>query len=283
MLKEGAPYGRSGVALTGDIVNVQIEKDGAVRIVIINRPELRNAVDPDTATALYDAFIEFAEDPDAKVAVLYGAGGSFCSGFDLKALATDASGWLQQLHFGEDDRDPPLGPIGPSRLTLAKPVIAGISGAAVASGMELAIWCDLRVMETTAYMGVYSRRWGVPFLDGGTVRLPHLVGLGRALDLVLTGRKIGAEECLDIGLCSRVVDEGKALDAACELAREIARFPHRSVLADRRSVLAQQGHPLGEALEMEYRNSIGVLHSEAVTGAIRFAAGLGRKGDFDDI
>jgi enoyl-CoA hydratase len=262
---------------------VKIDKAGAVTTVTLNRPDCRNAVDPETAKALYDAFVGFASDPEARVAILTGHGGSFCSGFDLKALSDDADGWIRQLHFGEDERDPPLGPMGPTRLTLSKPVIAAIAGPAVAGGMELAIWCDLRIMEDSAYMGVYSRRWGVPFLDGGTVRLPRLIGMGHALDLVLTGRRVDADECLRMGLCSQITGEGEALRVAHEIAAKIACFPCQSLLADRRSVLAQQGRSFGEALEHEYRNSIGVLHSEAVPGARRFAEGRGRKGDFDDI
>jgi enoyl-CoA hydratase len=264
-------------------LKVEIDRVGPVTTVTLNRPDCRNAVDPATARELYDAFVTFARDPDARVAVLHGKGGSFCSGFDLKALSEDADGWMQQLHFGEDERDLPLGPMGPSRLTLAKPVIAAIAGSAVAGGMELAIWCDLRVMETSAYMGVFSRRWGVPFLDGGTVRLPRLIGMGRALDLVLTGRRVNADECLTMGLCNRVVAEGEALRVANEIAVQIAAFPNQSLLADRRSVIAQQGRSFSDALEHEYRNSIGVLHTEAVAGAKRFAAGLGRKGDFGEI
>lgn len=267
----------------GGRMSIRTSREGPVTTVTLDRPESRNAVDPVTARALYDVFIEFANDEEARVAVLTGSGGAFCSGFDLKALATNADGWVQQLHFGDADRSPPLGPMGPSRLVLSKPVIAAIAGPAVAGGMELAIWCDLRVMEKSAYMGVFSRRWGVPFLDGGTVRLPHLVGMGRALDLVLTGRRVDAEECLQIGLCNRLVDEGEALAVAQGLAADVARYPNQCLMADRRSVLAQQGRPVMEALEQEYRNSIGVIHMEAVEGARRFAEGLGRKGDFEKI
>jgi enoyl-CoA hydratase len=264
-------------------LNVEIDKAGPVTTVTLSRPDCRNAVDPETARALYDAFVAFAGDPEARVAVLHGKGGAFCSGFDLKALSEDADGWIQQLHFGEDERHPPLGPMGPTRLTLSKPVIAAIAGPAVAGGMELALWCDLRIMERSAYMGVFSRRWGVPFLDGGTVRLPRLIGMGHAMDLVLTGRRVEADECLNMGLCNRVVADGEVFRVAHELAVQIAAFPNQSLLADRRSVLAQHGKSISEALEHEYRNSIGVLHSEAVPGARRFAEGLGRKGDFEKI
>lgn len=263
-------------------MSVQVTNSAGVTTVLIDRPERRNAVDPATALLLYDSFIAFERDPEARVAVLAGAGGAFCAGFDLKALAAGVDEWLQQLHFGEDHRDPPLGPMGPTRLQLSKPVIAAVSGPAVAGGMELALWCDLRIMEASAYMGVYSRRWGVPLMDGGTVRLPRLVGMGRAMELVLTGRRVDATECSEIGLCERVVGDGEALATARSLAARIAAFPGHCLRADRRSLIAQQGLPLPQTLRQEYANCVPVVHSEAVPGAARFADGAGRHGHFEE-
>lgn len=263
---------------------VRVEKSGSVTTVIHSRPEARNAMDPASAEALVAAFREFNADPNARVAVLFGEGGAFCAGWDLKygsSLAGQARP-LQELDFPEDGGAPPRGPLGPTRLELDKPVIAAVAGPAVAGGMELALWCDIRVMEENAYFGVYCRRWGIPLLDGGTVRLPRLVGQGRALEIILTGRKVPAEECLRIGACERVVPPGRARQEAEALAQDIARFPPDCVRADRRSVYLQHGLPVRDALAAEWRNSAGVLASEGVAGAGRFAGGAGRHGDFSE-
>lgn len=205
-------------------MTVRIEKSGAVWTVIHSRPEARNAMDPASAEALFEAFLEFDRDPEAAVAVLWGEGGAFCAGFDLKHAAGNGSA-LDGLGYAEGvDGSLPRGPMGPTRLELDKPVIAAVSGPAVAGGFEVALWCDLRVMEESAYFGVYCRRWGVPLVDGGTVRLPRIVGRGRALDLILTGRKVESQEALRIGLAERVVPEGHSRAAAEALARDIARF-----------------------------------------------------------
>jgi enoyl-CoA hydratase len=264
-------------------MTVKVVREGAVTTVTLDRQDCRNAVDPPTARRLYDAFVEFERDPDALVAVLHGAGGHFCAGFDLKALAAGGPDWLHQLHFGQGSDAPPLGPMGPTRLLLRKPVIAAVSGAAVAGGMELALWCDYRILETTAYMGVYCRRWGVPLIDGGTVRLPRLVGLGRARELVLRGRRVDAEECLRIGLCEFVVPAGEALATAEAHARDIARFPQHCLRADRRGLENHQGLPTLEALRAEFQWSVPVLQTEGLGGAGRFAEGRGRHGDFEDL
>jgi len=263
---------------------VRIEKQGAVTVVTLSRAAVRNAVDAATARALHEAFIAFDDDPDARVAVFHGDHGHFCAGWDLQAgarLAHDAgsgAGPLAHLDFTPDD-DRPLGPMGPSRLLLRKPVIAAVAGAAVAGGMELALWCDLRVMEEDAYFGVYCRRFGVPLIDGGTVRLPRLIGMGHAMDLILTGRKVEAPEALAMGLANRVVPRGQALPAAIELAESLCRFPQATMLADRMSAYEQWGQPLPEALHGEWvrgRERIG----DALEGAGRFSAGEGRHGKF---
>jgi enoyl-CoA hydratase len=257
---------------------VHVERRGAVCLVTLDGAHCRNAVGPHTALALQEAFVEFERNPEAAVAVLHGAGGHFCSGFDLKALASgSADDWLDRLHFGRPG-EPALGPMGPTRLSLSKPVIASIAGAAVAGGMELALWCDLRVMERSAYMGIYCRRWGVPLIDGGTVRLPKLVGQGRALDLILTGRRIDADECASIGLCNRRVDDGQALDAALDLAGSLAALPQGCLRADRAGALEGPWPDERAALEAEFRRGMSVL-AEAREGAGRFAAGEGRHGD----
>jgi enoyl-CoA hydratase len=269
----------------GEPMSVRIERDGAVVTVTMSRPESRNAMDPETAEALVQAFEEFEEDPAAHVAVFWGEGGAFCSGWDLKHAARLAGHRdpLAHLNFPHDDSEPPPSPMGPCRLLLDKPVIAAIAGPAVAGGMELALWCDLRVMEEDAYLGVYNRRWGIPLIDGGTVRLPRLVGQGRALDIVLTGRKVPAEECLRIGLCERVVAHGRARPAAEALAQEIARFPQECVRADRRSVYGQRGLPLREALEQEWWGAMAAFEREGISGAARFSRGRGRHGDFENL
>src|SRR3990167_3457690 len=230
---------------------VTTEKQGDIWVVTLNRPEVRNAVDSPTALALHAAFLAFDDDPDAEVAVFHGANGHFCAGWDLqygaRLAASGASGGLDQLDF--DAQDPrALGPMGPSRLRLSKPVIAAVSGAAVAGGMELALWCDMRVMEDDAYFGVYCRRFGVPLIDGGTVRLPRLVGMGHAMDLILTGRKVEAAEALQMGLANRVLPQGGARGAAIELALQLAKFPQAPTLADRMNAYEQWGKPLPEAL-----------------------------------
>jgi len=266
-------------------VSVTIERDGPVTTVIHNRPEARNAMDPASAEALVEAFVAFDRDPDQSVAVFWGAGGAFCSGFDLKYAASLAGqdNPLAALDLPDGKADAPRGPMGPSRLELSKPVIAAIAGPAVAGGMELALWCDLRVMEESAYMGVYCRRWGVPLIDGGTVRLPRIVGRGRALDIILTGRKLTAEECHQIGLANRIAPHGKSREAAEELAREIARFPQACMRADRRSVYLQEDLSERDALRSEWRNSHPVFEQEGAAGAARFASGKGRGGNFGDI
>lgn len=263
-------------------MNVRIEKDGPVWTVIHSRPAARNAMDPDSARALYEAFLSFDADADARVAVFWGEGGAFCAGWDLKlAAALDGAAALDPYdpHEGSPAA---MAPMGPSRLELDKPVIAAVAGPAVAGGMELAIWADMRVMEDTAFMGVYCRRWGVPLIDGGTVRLPRLVGEGRAMDLILTGRKVEAAECLSIGLCEYVVPEGQARVKAEELAHRIARFPQSCMRADRRSARAQHGLPLRDALGREWENSKPELARGGIEGAGRFAGGQGRHGRFEE-
>jgi enoyl-CoA hydratase len=261
-------------------MTIRVEKQGKVWTVIHSRPQARNAMDPESASALESAFRDFDADPEALVAVFWGEGGAFCAGFDLKAAARGAS--LDSLDF-PDQGAVPRGPMGPSRLLLDKPVIAAIAGPAVAGGFELALWCDLRVMEQSAYFGVYCRRWGVPLIDGGTVRLPRIVGRGRALDLILTGRKCAAEEALRIGLCEHVVPDGESRTRAEALAHEIARFPQGCLRADRRSVYRQEGLGLREAMRFEWENGLPALAAEGRAGAARFAAGKGRGGDFGDL
>ncbi len=263
-------------------MTVTVERSGPVTTVVHARPEARNAMDPASANALVEAFLAFDRDPDQHVAVLWGAGGAFCAGFDLKYAATGSRKPVDWLDF-PDSGPPPRGPMGPTRLELTKPVIAAVAGPAVAGGMELALWCDLRVMEESAFMGVYCRRWGVPLIDGGTVRLPRIVGRGRALDIILTGRKVPADECLRIGLCERLVPHGKSREVAEELAREIARFPQGCMRADRRSVFLQEGLSEREGLRAEWACSSGVVEQEGIAGARRFAEGRGRHGDFGNI
>ncbi len=264
---------------------VRVETDGPVTTVIHSRPEVRNAMDPDSAAALAHAFEQFDADSNARAAVFWGEGGAFCAGWDLKLASTLAGSAnpLEEHDFPTDGKPPPRGPMGPSRLELSKPVIAAVAGPAVAGGFELALWCDIRVMEETAYFGVYCRRWGIPLIDGGTVRLPRLVGQGRALEIIMTGRKVPAEEALAIGACEKVVADGQSREAAEALAHEIARFPQACMRADRRSVYLQHGLPVADALRSEWENSIGTLESEGVAGAARFSSGRGRHGDFGDI
>jgi len=247
---------------------VQQQVHGTVLVVQIDRPERRNAVDRATADALSAAFRAFDADPALRVAVLHGAGGTFCSGADLAAIAA-----------GEPNRVAPDGdgPLGPTRMRLTKPVIAAVEGHAVAGGLELALWCDLRVAAADAVFGVYCRRWGVPLVDGGTVRLPRLIGAGRAMDLVLTGRSVLADEALAIGLVNRVVAPGTALDAALALATALAELPQTCLRNDRRSLIEQEGLTLDEALANELRLGLESL-AAAGEGVRAFVAGAGRHG-----
>ncbi|MGQ0632057.1 MAG: crotonase/enoyl-CoA hydratase family protein [Sporichthyaceae bacterium] len=257
-------------------MTVELRTDGPVAVVAINRPQVRNAVDPVTAAGLREAFAAVWADDAVRVAVLTGRGGAFCAGYDLSAFA--AAGLDPATLDGLGPGQP--GPMGPTRDPAPKPVIAAVEGHAVAGGLELALWCDLRVVATDAIFGVYCRRWGVPLIDGGTVRLPRLVGAGRAMDLILTGRGVDATEALAIGLADRVVPTGAALGAAVDLAHQIAAFPQRCMLADRASAYGQDGLDLAAALEAEAAGGLGVLHSgESVTGATRFAGGAGRHGE----
>jgi enoyl-CoA hydratase len=270
-------------------MTVRIEKAGPVWTIVHDRPEARNAMDPASADALTAAFLEFDADKDAAVAVFYGAGGAFCSGWDLKYVSTlNAAYPLGELDISTarprgNGGEIPRGPLGPSRLELDKPVIAAIEGPAVAGGMELGLWCDFRVMAEESYFGVYCRRWGVPLIDGGTVRLPRIVGQGRALEIILTGRKVPAQECLGIGLCEYVTPKGGARAKAEELALEIARFPQVCVRADRRSAIKSHGLGVREALIQEWYNGREALIADGVAGAGRFKGGLGRHGDFEKI
>lgn len=259
---------------------VHKQRKGRVLTVIHSRPEARNAVDPAHADALQEAFLAFDADDSVDVAVLWGEGGAFCAGADLKVLSKRDPNTPSPLEFPEDGRPIPRGPLGPTRLMLNKPVIAAVEGPAVAGGMELALWADCRVMGQSAYMGVYCRRWGIPLSDGGTVRLPRLVGQGRALEIIMTGRKVPAEECLRIGLCERVVADGQARAAAENLAHEIAAFPQLCVRADRRSVYLQYGLAEMDALKREWANCKGTFKAEGSSGAASFSRGTGRHGDF---
>jgi enoyl-CoA hydratase len=256
--------------------NVSVELMDGIFIVTIQRPEVKNAVDGPTAMALSDAFKRFEQDENALVAILTGSGGHFCSGADLKAIASGQQ--PNSLHMDGD------GPMGPTRMLLSKPVIAAISGYAVAGGMELALWCDLRVMEESAVMGVFCRRWGVPLIDGGTVRLPRLIGRSRALDLILTGRPVGADECLRMGLANRVVPDGKALESAVELAKSISRFPQMCMKQDRMSIYQQESLGFSDAMMNEFRLGLEVIQSgETFNGAKTFASGKGQHGDFSNV
>jgi enoyl-CoA hydratase len=254
---------------------VRVEKQDRVTTVIIDRPEVRNAVDGETATLLARAFSEFDADPDADVAVLFGDHGCFCAGADLKAVARqDAANRVTEAGDG---------PMGPTRLQLSKPVIAAVAGHAVAGGLELAAWCDLRVAEQGAVFGVFCRRWGVPLVDGGTVRLPRLIGHSRAMDLILTGRPVEAAEALAMGLVNRVVADGTVRQEAEALARQLSGFPQQCLRADRLSACGQWSLGESEALRGEYRGGIEVIRSgETLAGATRFADGAGRHGSFAD-
>src|ERR1700682_5635768 len=251
-------------------MTVRYEPEGPVVVVTIDRPESRNAVDVAAAVALADAFRRFEENASLSVAVLTGAGGHFCAGFDLKALAADSADRLSETGDG---------PMGPTRMMLGKPVLAAIEGYAVAGGLELALWCDLRVAASDATLGVFNRRFGVPLIDMGTIRLPRLIGQGRALALILTGRPVGALEAKQIGLVDRLVEPGRALAEAHELARQISELPQGALRADRNSVLNQWALSLEEAMRAEHRGGLEVLSSgEAQAGARRFAEGSGRHG-----
>jgi len=253
-------------------MSVHMEHRGAVCIVTIDRPEVRNAVDGPTATLLEEAFRAFDDDPSLHVAILTGANGTFCAGADLKAI-TDGRG-------NRVERDVSLpGPMGPSRMLLTKPVIAAVEGFAVAGGLELAVWCDLRVAADDAVFGVYCRRWGVPLIDGGTVRLPRLIGHSHALDLILTGRGVSGDEALRMGLANRLAPKGQALEAAVELATQLAALPQGCMRNDRASSYAQWGMSLDDALANETRLGLDTITSgETLAGAARFAAGEGRHG-----
>jgi enoyl-CoA hydratase len=254
-------------------MTLRVERDGPITTVILNRPEVRNAVDRDTALELARAFREFDSDEEAKVGILYGENGTFCAGADLKAIAKGSHNHIEPAGDG---------PMGPTRMMLGKPVIAAISGYAVAGGLELALWCDLRLMEENAIVGVFCRRWGVPLIDGGTIRLPRLIGLSRALDLILTGRPITAPEALGMGLANRVVATGEALAEAKKMALQIAAFPQICMRGDRMSAYEQFDLTLIEALGNEFRHGLNALGAETSAGAARFASGAGRHGAFDE-
>ncbi|MDH3302009.1 MAG: crotonase/enoyl-CoA hydratase family protein [Acidimicrobiia bacterium] len=260
---------------------VLVARHGPVEVITINRPHARNAVDGPTATALYEAFRRFDADDDAAVAVLTGADGTFCSGADLKAIATDRGNRIEAA--------PPegmvgsMGPVGPTRMLLTKPTVAAVEGYAVAGGLELALWCDLRVAASDAAFGVFCRRWGVPLVDGGTIRLPRLIGQSRALDLILTGREVSGPEAIDIGLANRLTEPGQALTEAVELGRRLADLPSLCLRSDRLSAYHQWDLDLGTALSREMDLGLATIRSgETRAGAARFAAGAGRHGRADD-
>jgi enoyl-CoA hydratase len=262
---------------------IRVEREGAVTTIVIDRPDVRNAVDRPTAEALANAFLEFERDETALVAVLWGAGGTFCAGADLKGVAEGRGNRTVPPNAVFD----PLAadaPMGPTRMRLSKPVIAAISGYAVAGGLELALWCDLRVAEDDAVFGVFCRRWGVPLIDGGTVRLPRLIGQSRALDMILTGRPVGAMEAFAMGLANRVVPKGYARKAAQALAADIAKFPQVCMKGDRSSVYEQWDLDYTAAMSGEFAHGRNTLASgEALRGASRFASGHGRGGSFDNL
>ncbi len=249
---------------------VRYETDGPLAVVTIDRPEVRNAVDGATARALADAFRRFDADAALCAAVLTGAGGTFCAGADLKAVAAGEGNRVER------DGD---GPMGPTRMLLSKPVIAAVEGHAVAGGLELALWCDLRVAARDAVFGVFCRRWGVPLVDGGTIRLTRLLGHSHALDLILTGRGVSGDEARWMGLANRLVDPGRALEEALALARQLARFPQRCLRSDRLSSYRQWSLPFDQAILEELRLGVEVIRSgETRQGASRFASGVGRHG-----
>ncbi|HEY2447194.1 MAG TPA: crotonase/enoyl-CoA hydratase family protein [Rhizomicrobium sp.] len=265
------------------MASVRSECDGPVTTIILSRPEARNAVDRPSAEALVEAFLAFERDTQASVAVLWGEGGTFCAGADLKAIAEGRGNRISP----PDTKCGPLAgdaPMGPTRMLLSKPVIAAVSGFAVAGGLELALWCDLRVVEEDAVFGVFCRRWGVPLIDGGTIRLARLIGQSRALDMILTGRPVRADEAMSFGLANRVVPKGRARAEAEALALDLARMPQPCLRSDRRSVYAQYGKNIAEALVVEFSLGLDVLKEGSVaSGAARFASGRGRAGRFDDL
>ena len=254
---------------------ISVERDGPVTTIILNRPDKRNAVDGPMAADLRDAVLDFEKDDTQKVAVLWGAHGTFCSGADLSALEDE-----DRAHELNPDGGG-SGPMGPTRLALSKPLIAAVSGYAVAGGLELALTADMRVAEKSTVFGVFCRRWGVPLIDGGTVRLPRLVGMGRAMDMILTGRPIDADEALAMGLVNRVVPDGESRQAAEKLAQEIAAFPQQCMLADRHSAYRQWDMPLDAALRQEGRLGAPIVAAEGKSGAKRFVSGAGRHGNFN--
>ncbi len=257
-------------------MKVRSEARDDLWIVTITRPELRNCVDRETAEALAEAFRSFDENDDLRVAILQGEGGTFCAGADLKAVSRGEPGEANRVRLTGD------GPMGPTRMLLTKPVVAAVEGYAVAGGLELAIWCDLRVAARDAVFGVYCRRWGVPLIDGGTIRLPRLIGQSHAMDMILTGRGVTSEEALAMGLINRLVEPGEAFDAALELAASIAKFPQRCLRSDRHSALTQWSASLEDALREETRLGLEVIRSgETQQGAKLFAGGAGRHGAFD--
>jgi enoyl-CoA hydratase len=263
---------------------VRVERDGPITTVILDRPEVRNAVDRPTAEALAHAFMDFERDAGAAVAVLWGAGGTFCAGADLHALAAGRGNRAIPIDPAASEALLPDAPMGPTRMRLSKPVIAAVSGYAVAGGLELALWCDLRVVEEDAVFGVFCRRWGVPLIDGGTVRLPRLIGQSRALDLILTGRPVHADEALQMGLANRVVAKGEARAAAETLAHDIARMPQICLRNDRYSVYEQWDLGYRAAMANEFAHGLKTLQSgETRQGAERFRSGKGRGGRFDDL
>ncbi|MEE2035031.1 crotonase/enoyl-CoA hydratase family protein [Rhodococcus chondri] len=251
--------------------SIRVETRDRVTTVIMTRPDRRNAVDGAMAAELAQAFENFDADPGADVAVLYGEGGTFCAGADLKAIGTDRVNTVAPEGNG---------PMGPTRLMLSKPVVAAIEGYAVAGGLEMAIWCDLRVAAADATFGVFCRRWGVPLIDGGTVRLPRLIGAGRAMDMILTGRPVDAAEAMTFGLVNRVVEPGTTRKAAERLARELTRFPQTCMRNDRRSAYEQFGHTEQDAMAFEIRVSLESLATDTAAGAARFGGGAGRHGEF---
>lgn len=257
-------------------MSVSVSQQGRITVISLQRPEVRNAVDGATASALFEAFEAFNGDDGSDVAVFYGANGTFCAGADLKAVAAQEGA----NSLAADGN----GPMGPSRMLLDKPVVAAIAGHAVAGGLELALWCDLRVVEQSAVMGVFCRRWGVPLIDGGTVRLPRLIGQSRAMDLILTGRPVSADEALAIGLANRVVADGTALTAALQLAEQLLTYPQNCLRSDRLSAYEQWDMEYADAMVNEFRRGMSVIESrETVEGATRFASGKGRHGNFEDI
>lgn len=263
------------VPKVGSVSEVRVEPRDSILVVTIDRPHARNAVDRPTAEALVRAFAEFEADDSLIVAVLTGADGNFCAGADLKAIASDPERANRFDPGGE-------APMGPTRMALGKPVVAAVEGYAVAGGLELALWCDLRVASESAVFGVFNRRWGVPLVDGGTVRLPRIVGMGRALDMILTGRPVSGREAFQMGLANRIVQAGRALEEAVSMAEQIASFPQLCMRSDRRSSLEQWELSLGAALSNEFRHGVEVLSSgESTEGAARFSRGEGRHGSFE--